>query len=310
MSTSLRSESHGDEGRAPGGSRAGRLAVHPLAAGDEPEVLAFLAARPLHTVVMAGFVRDHGLASPLNRGAFYGCRRPGGRLEGVALLGHATLVEARGEAALARLARLARRLPRPHVIMGEQEVAGSFWRHYAGDGEEPRLTCRELLFELRRPAAARRPAGGLRPATPAELDAVMEVQARMAFEECGVDPLEADPVGFRARCLRRVERGRVWVLVEGGRLVFKADVIAETPEVIYLEGVHVEAGSRGAGRGLDCLAQLGRTLLARAGSLCLLVREERTAAHDFYRRAGYEFRGFYDTIYPARPGGRRLLGGT
>jgi predicted GNAT family acetyltransferase len=88
--------------------------------------------------------------------------------------------------------------------------------------------------------------------------------------------------------------------MRGRRLVFKADVIAATPACLYLEGVHVAADRRGRGLGLDCLSQLGRTLLARAGSLCLLVKEERTAAHDFYRSAGFELRGYYDTLYPAR----------
>jgi predicted GNAT family acetyltransferase len=122
----------------------------------------------------------------------------------------------------------------------------------------------------------------------------------MAFEECGVDPLRADPEGFRARCLRRVERGRVWVLTRRGRLVFKADVMAETPQVVYLEGVHVDPGSRGTGLGLDCLSQLGRTLLASSGSVCLVVNEANPGARDFYRRAGYEFRCYYETVYPAK----------
>ena len=275
------------------------LTVQALRAGDEPEVLAFLARRPLYTVVMAGFVSDNGLASPLNRGAFYGCRGPEGRLEGVALLGHATLMEARADAVLDAFGRFARALPRPHVIMGEQQVVARFWRGYAAAGAAPRLSCRELLFEQRLPARGRAAVADLRLATADDLDGVMEGQARMAFEECGVNPLRADPVGFRERCRRRIEKGRVWVVSRGGRLVFKADAIAETPEVVYLEGVHVRPDSRGEGLGLDCLSQLGRTLLARSDSICLVVKEGRTEAQDFYRKAGYEFRCYYDTVYPA-----------
>src|SRR5258705_13564145 len=62
---------------------------------DRNEVLAFLAERPVHTVCIAGFIRDNGMVSPHNRGTFYGCRNSECRLEGVALIGHATLIEAR-----------------------------------------------------------------------------------------------------------------------------------------------------------------------------------------------------------------------
>lgn len=274
------------------------LSIHALRRGDEAEVLAFLALRPLHTVIMAGFIRDNGLESNLNRGTFYGCRSRG-YLEGVALFGHATLLEARGEAVLEAFGQFARGMPRPHVIMGEQEVMSRFWQCYAGGQESPRLSCRELLLEQRVPVPHRPRVADLRTATPDDLSGVLEVQARMAFEECGVNPMQTDPVGFRERCLRRVERGRVWVVMRAGRLIFKADVMVETPEVIYLEGVHVDPGSRGEGLGLNCLSQLGCTLLARVNSICLMVNESRPEAHDFYRRAGYEFRCYYDTVYPA-----------
>src|SRR3712207_6553042 len=102
--------------------------IHQLGAGDEREVLSFLGRRPLQNVVMAGHILDNGLDSEHNRGAFYGCRGRDGRLEGVVLLGHATLMDAHNEGALDAFGRLARTMPTPHVIMGEQEVVAGFWR--------------------------------------------------------------------------------------------------------------------------------------------------------------------------------------
>jgi uncharacterized protein len=276
---------------------AGDLAALPLTAAEEAEVLSFLASRPIHTVVMAGFIHDNGLVSPLNRGTFYGCRDEEGRLAGVALIGHATLVEAESDEALAAFARVARECPRTHVMMGEQEKIERFWGHYAEGGRAPRLVCRELLMEQRWPVEVREAVEGLRPATPGDLDEVMAVQGQMAFEECGVNPLEADPEGFRRRCLRRIEQGRVWVWAEGGRLIFKADIISETPEVIYVEGVWVAPEARGQGYGLRCLSQLSRDLLGRAGAVTLLVNEKSPGAIAFYRRAGYRLSSYYDTIY-------------
>ncbi len=60
---------------------------------EAAEVLDFLAGRPIHTVFMASLIRDNGVVSSLNRGSFFGCRNERGTLEGVALLGHATLIE-------------------------------------------------------------------------------------------------------------------------------------------------------------------------------------------------------------------------
>jgi uncharacterized protein len=283
------------------------LLVHPLTDLDVSEVLAFLAERPLHTVVMAGHIRDNGLSSPLNRGTFHAARDGRGRLEGVALVGHATLVEARSEAALAAFALLAQDSPRAHLMMGEQEKIERFWRYYASPGQHPRRVCRELLMELRWPVEAREPVPNLRLATLAELAPVMLVQAEMAEAESGVNPLEADPSGFRLRCARRIEQGRVWVWTEGGNLIFKADVISDTPEVIYLEGVHVHERVRGLGYGARCVSQLSRQLLTRTSSLCILVNERSQRARAFFERTGYRLRDYYDTVFLERHGGAQVL---
>ncbi|MFL6337274.1 MAG: GNAT family N-acetyltransferase [Pyrinomonadaceae bacterium] len=272
-------------------------AAQPLTEEHKEEVLGFLASRPVHTVVMAGFIRDNGMESPLNRGAFYGCRDAEGRLVGVALIGHATLVETESDAALAAFARVARDCPRAHVMMGESEKIERFWEHYAEGGRTPRLICRELLMEQRWPIQVREAVPELRPAAPEDLDQVMTVQAELAFAESGVNPLETDPEGFRRRCLRRIEQGRVWVWVEEGRLVFKADIVSETPAVKYVEGVWVAPEQRGRGYGLRCLSQLSRELLARSSAVTLLVNEKAPGAVAFYRRAGYKLRSYYDTIY-------------
>lgn len=274
------------------------LAVQELTHEHEAEVLNFLAMRPLHTVAMVSLIRDNGLISPLNRGTFYGCyERATGDLEGVALIGHATLIETRTDAGLEAFAPIARNCQRTHVIMGEREKLESFWFHYTEDEQEPRLLCRELLFEQRFPAEVHECVPGLRRATLDDLNLIVPVQAGMAFEESGVNPLEKDPEGFRARCARRIEQGRSWVWIVDGRLIFRADIIAETSEVAYLEGVYVNPQERGKGYGLRCMAQLSQTLLARLDSICLLVNEQNQQAAAFYRKAGYKLRSYYDTIY-------------
>ena len=273
--------------------------AHALSGGHEREVLDFLSARPLHTVYMSGFIRDNGLQSPHNRGTFYGCRDTRGRLVGVALVGHITQVEARNDRALRALARVAQNCSTAHVIMGEQEGIRTFWGHYAVAGQPLRLACSELLFVQTSPAEAGDSSVGLlRCATAHDLPLVIPAQAGMAVEECGVNPLEVDPHGFRERCARRIERGRVWVSIgTGGRLDFKADVMAETPEAVYVEGVYVRPGARGMGLGRRCMLQLVRELLTRTRAVCLLVNESNLEAQSFYRKTGFSIHGLYETIY-------------
>lgn len=285
-------------------SRVPRLSVERLVRGREDEVLAFLSTRPEHTVVMSSYVLDNGLESPLNRGDFYSCRDARGRLRAVALFGHAALFESRADACLVALARHARNLAPPRLFMGEAEKADLFWSAYADGRSEPAPRVEEaLLYQLRPPVSVPADAPRLRRATLADAELVAAVHAEMAYRESGVNPLAADRDGFMLRTARRIARGRCWVCTDAGRLNFKADVVSETPEVIYLEGVYVTPEERGRGFGTRCLARLASELLAHARSLVLLVNPDNAPARALYERAGFTLRSRYHMIYPrARDG--------
>jgi hypothetical protein len=273
------------------------LDAHELVDEEKAEVLQFLAERPLHTVVMSGFIRDNGIESWLNRGTFHACRNGAGELEGVALIGHAMFVEARTDDALRVFARLAQNVRSTHMIMGEQETIHRFWDHYSTGGQAPRLISREVLFEQTSSVDTLAPVPGLRLANLDDLSLVMPVHAAMAFDESGINPLEADPDGFRMRCARRIRQERIWIWVERGQLIFKADVISDTPEAIYLEGIYVASHDRGQGYGSRCMSQIVRSLLRRTKAIVLLVNEEHRAAQSFFQRIGFVPRGLYDTIF-------------
>lgn len=276
-------------------------AINLLTHGSEAEALEFLSARPIHSVVMSSFILDNGLESDLNRGRFYSYRDHTGHIQGIALVGHATLFETNSDAALAAFARLVRNSDKVHMIMGEAAKVEQFWRHFTISTTVPHQVGRELLFEQRSTeqgwSETQNTVQRLRLATLEDLNVVMTTHARLACEELGlVDPIVADPKGFPERCARRIEQRRVWVLIENGRLVFKADVVADTPQAIYLEGIYVNPENRGQGYGLNCLTELSRSLLKRTESICLLVNEHNHKAHTFYRRAGFRLQSYYRTI--------------
>lgn len=275
-------------------SEAGRVDV--LRDSEQAEVLTFLERRSIHTAYLAGMIRDNGLESQLNRGTFYGYRGHLGELEGVALIGHATLMETSSDQALQAFAKTAQGCDAVHLIMCEENRIENFWSCYAVEGQPMRRACRELLFELRWPTEVSR-ISNLRRARAEDLPLIMPVHAEMALEESGVDPRLQDSAGFQERYARRIAQGRTWVLTEDGKLQFKAEVVAETPDTTYIEGVWVNPATRRQGYGRRCMSQLARMLLWRTRSICLFVNDENEDAQRFYKQAGYHLRTVYDTIF-------------
>lgn len=262
--------------------------VRELQENNTAEVLAFLTIRPVHTVVMTSFITDNGIVSELNRGRFYGYRNSEGKLEGVALIGHSTLVEAHTDAAIRALAFVAKTAETPiHLIMSSGDAAQTFWNHMTDGLRQPRLTCVERLFEAAFPFMVQGSDCGLRLADASELLPIAEAQAEVAFIECGVDPMLRDREGFLKRVARRIEQGRVFVVFDGDKLVFKADIIAETSEVAYLEGVFVAEEYRGKGIGPKCLSALTVELLSRVANVCLLSNVDFGSAHRSFEKAGF-----------------------
>lgn len=259
-----------------------------LQGSETAEVLAFLSIRPVHTVVMTSFIADNGIESNLNRGKFYGYRNSAGSLEGVALIGHTTLVETRSDAALATLAAAAKHSETPiHLIMSSGDTAERFWTLLSGGNRNARLVCTENLFETSFPFLVQRNEWQIENAGIAQLMPVAEAQAEVAFLESGSDPLVRDREGFLSRVARRIEQNRVFVVFDGEKLVFKADIIAETDDVIYLEGVYVNPELRGRGIGSKCLSALTLKLLERTSHICLLSNIDFGTANKSFRNAGF-----------------------
>lgn len=279
----------------PGSERVERLAT-----GNEASVLNFLSARPAHTAYMAGLVYTNGLESQANRGDFHAYYNRDNTLEGVALVGHAVTFEARSVNATQALARHARRHTNTALIRCERDKLEQFWQAYATVGRGAHLTCQEQLLELTTRSAACDSDYELRRASPDELEEVISMNVELALDERGNDPLKADPEGFRQRVLRRIRRGQVWILTLQGKVVFKAEIITRTPEVVYLEGIYVRNEERGKGHGVRSMRQLGHILLKEASALCVFVNQSNHAAQALYRKAGYQAVGHYDTIYLLR----------
>ena len=272
--------------------------VQILTEANKEEVLSFLKVRPVQTVAMTSFIQDNGLESVDNRGKFYGYRNTKGTLEAVALIGHTTLIESRSEDSLAAFALVARESETPiHFMMADGKTIEAFWKYFAVGNQKPRRVCTELLFELSFPLLVQQCDWDVRLAEAGELEQIAEAHAEVAFIESGVDPMQKDRAGFLKRCGKRIERGRTFVVFENGKLVFKADIAAETSDVAYLEGIYVAPEFRGNNVGSTCLSKLSLHLLNRVEHICLLSNVELKNAHRSFAKAGYKNTDCCQTIF-------------
>ncbi len=265
---------------------------------NKNEVLELLTVRPVHTVVMTSFINDNGIESDKNRGKFFGYRNLAGKLEGVALIGHTTLVEAHTEEALIAFAVIARDSETPiKVMMSDGSSIEKFWNYYAVNGQKPLHNFTELLFELNFPFLVQKCEWNVRQAKAEELLQVAEAQAEVAFIESGIDPLQNDREGFLQRCLERIEKGRTFVVFENGKLVFKIDVVAETDTTAYLEGYFVAPEMRGNGIGHKCLANVAMNLMERFQNICGLSNVKFEGVHRSLAKAGFVNTDSCQTIF-------------
>ena len=267
----------------------GKMEVRRFINGDEAQALEFLNQQPLRNLQLIGFIHDHGLQSPLNRGTFYGCLMDG-RLTGIALVGHWVLLS--GDlASVSVFARLARMLHRREVcvLLGEERAVTEFDQIYAS---APRKIEREespLIFVANQIKREERRLEGLRQAEAAEVDEVARLHAQACLESNGTDAFTTDPEGFCQRVLARIMMGRTWILRdEANRITFKTDIATETDRGAYLEAVWTAPELRGRGIGGAALRDLCQRLLHHRRVVCLFADALDERLTTFYKRAGFE----------------------
>jgi ribosomal protein S18 acetylase RimI-like enzyme len=271
--------------------------AEPLTESERSAALAFLAERPLHSVILSGWLMDHGITSPKHRGTFYRSLDRHGNISGIAIIGRNTFFEVRTESALLSLARAARRHPEIKMVFGEHDRLNEFWKNYARPGQRVRMSSQELLFEIHQRPADADGDWRLNRASGSEMDQVVQAHAAMVLAETGIDPLAADNAGFRERCAARIRDGRVWVLMKDGELVFKTDVVSETPMAIYIEGLWVNPKFRERNVASNCVRSFCRTVLNGKNSVCGFVEADNLAAQSMYRKNGFNLLDPYEKIY-------------
>ena len=114
----------------------------------------------------------------------------------------------------------------------------------------------------------------------------MPACAAAYHEEVGIDAFARDPELFRWRTRSQIELGRSWLWVDGGRIRFKAEASAWTPQAVQLQQVWVEPELRGRGYAKRALADLCALLLEQTPTVCLFARPENEPALALYDSVG------------------------
>ena len=237
------------------------------------QVLAFCGEDPIERVFLEDVAR-RGL------GRFAGLRE-GGKLTALCHLGANLVPSGRNVAAFADIVASSD----PRMLVGEEGAVTELWEVVRGFLPEP-IDDRpgQPVYVLEEPP--RRPTAGCARPRGDDLDALVPAAAEAYREEVGVDAYARDPSLFEWRTRVQVEEGRSWVWRENGRILFKAEASAWTPQAVQLQQVWVEPDLRGRGYGKRGLADLCRLLLETTPAVCLFVRPENAPAIALYDSVG------------------------
>jgi uncharacterized protein len=129
---------------------------------------------------------------------------------------------------------------------------------------------------------------GLRAATQEDFNVLLPACAEAHKEEIGIDPLAADPEGFRWRTRSQIDEGRSWLWLEDGVILFKAEASAWTPSAVQIQQVWVDPAVRGRHHAQRGMRDLVRLLLKEVPAVCLFVRPENAAALRVYEAIGMQ----------------------
>ncbi len=265
---------------------------------DLDEVLALLQRDPVADCFVASRVASAGLDSWRLGAEIWGYGERG-RLEAVCYSG-ANLVpcQAGPDAVRAFADRARRQGRRCSSIVGRSEAVDPLWRLLEPSwGAARDVRAAQPLLALDGPAqVAADPL--VRRVRSEEVDVLLPACVAMFTEEIGLSPLAGDGgVLYRARVRELVEQRRAWARIEGGTVLFKAEVGAASASVCQVQGVWVHPALRGRGlsaTGVASVVEAARRDVAPVVSL--YVNDYNTAARRSYATVGFAEVGRFTSV--------------
>ncbi|MFB7461545.1 GNAT family N-acetyltransferase [Streptomyces sp. NPDC056188] len=185
-------------------------------------------------------------------------------------------------------------------IVGPAEPTAQLWRLLEpGWGPAREIRAHQPLMATDRMPAGIAPDPYVRRIRKDEMETIMPACVAMFTEEVGVSPLAGDGgLLYQARVAELVGSGRSFArLDEYGKVMFKAEVGAATPEACQIQGVWVAPEYRGRGLAGPGMAAVLRYALADvAPVVSLYVNDFNTAARRTYLKAGFREVGAFMSV--------------
>jgi predicted GNAT family acetyltransferase len=265
---------------------------------DLDEVLALLDRDPVADVFVASRVQQAGLAESRLGAQLWGYGERG-RLEALCYSGaNLVPVQAGPEAVRAFADRARRQGRRCSSLVGDAESVLPLWRllepHW-GRAREVRAS-QPLLALAAAPAVG--PDPDVRRVRPDELEVLLPACVAMFTEEIGLSPTAGDGGAlYRARVQELIAQGRAYARIEGGAVLFKAEIGAATSRVCQVQGVWVHPSLRGRGlseAGTAAVVELARREIAPVVSL--YVNDYNQPARRAYARVGFDEVGTFSSV--------------
>lgn len=270
-----------------------------LEPSDLGAALAILESEPVANAFVTSRVQIAGLDPWRLGGEMWGWYADG-RLRSLCYSG-ANLVPicATPEAVRAFADRARRAGRRCSSIVGPTEATAQLWRLLEpGWGPAREVRANQPLMVTESPAADVTPDPLVRRIRKDEIDVLMPACIAMFTEEVGISPLAGDGgLLYQARVAELIGAGRSFARIEDGKVVFKAEIGAATPQACQIQGVWVAPEHRGRGLSETGMAAVLRYALADvAPVVSLYVNDYNTAARKAYTRVGFREVGAFMSV--------------
>jgi predicted GNAT family acetyltransferase len=257
---------------------------------DREEVLSILDADPVANVFVASRVRSVGLSPARLGGQMWGFG-PRGGLTSLCYAGANLVPVNAGPDAVQAFADRARRQGRRcSSIVGPADAVEKLWERlepFWGSARAIRWAQPVMAISAPSPIP---PDPLVRQVRPDEFATLLPACVAMFTEEVGVSPDLGDGGAlYRSRVAELIRIGRSYARIEDGRVVFKAEVGAVTPQVCQIQGVWVHPELRGRGHAVAGMAAVvDQTLRNYSPTVTLYVNDFNVPARAAYRRVGFK----------------------